>query len=217
MSDETVKHCYNCNKDLPATTEYFFPSYLKEGGKNICKTCHAESSVQTVSFRDRLRDVAKHVQQDEVPSYQSLNSVAKAIGWSVAKVERDIYESKVPVFKFTYNNVGPALALRREDAETYIAVHERNGHSHDITVYVEAEPEVLEAEPEVLIAGTPDECASCGTTKGNILAVLDENREIRAYMCSTCYRTASSYKWEPERMRRVADLIERIGAHSFTV
>jgi hypothetical protein len=230
MIDEPTKHCNACGKDLPETEEYFFPSYLKETGRNICKTCHAErrAASSSVSFREKLREVAHFIQQDEVPSYQSLNSVATDIGWSITKVERDIYESKLPVFKFLYNNVGPALALKLEEAEAYIAAHRLNGQSQNTPlpqVETESPPAdtpdecvssaTTEVEAEPLLAGTPDECASCGTTRGNILAVLDEKKEIRAYLCSTCYRTGSSYKWEPKRMRRMADLIERIGIQSF--
>src|SRR5450432_3586448 len=109
MIETSTKHCYGCDTDFPATEEYFYPSYLREG-RNQCKSCHAKGGHTHVSFRDKLREVAQHIQPDEVPSYQSLNSVAKSIGCSVAKVERDVYENKLHVFEFTYNNVGPALA-----------------------------------------------------------------------------------------------------------
>lgn len=228
MGEEPTKRCFDCGKDLPATEEYFYPSYLRDKGRNQCKTCHtnAKNMRASVSFRDRLREIAQFVEQEEVPSYRSLNSIAKNMGWSVAKVERDVYENQLPVFRFIYNNVGPALALKLEDADAYIATHRLNGHSQEAISQIEAEQQIntgpqgeiepqIEAEPQV--AGTPDKCACCGTTKGNILTVLDEKKEVRAYLCSACYRTASSYKWEPDRMRRMAALIESIGIQHFTV
>lgn len=243
MIDGQTKHCSSCDKDLPATEEYFYPSHLRDRGRNQCKSCHAKKAAErlttTITYRDRLREIAQQVEPDERPLYQSLNSVAKALGWSVAKVEHDVYERQLPVFTFIYNNVGPALALKQEAAVAYVAAQKLNGHGQNPLSQVETEPEIETALPRELdvesesqgakpeieavllgepqVAGTPDECASCGTTKGNILAVLDEKKVIRAYLCSPCYRTASSYKWEPNRMRRMADLIESIGIQRFTV
>jgi hypothetical protein len=204
MTETTKKHCNQCGNNYPATTEFFFPSYLQEGGRDTCKTCHSARKSKSVTFRAHLRERALPIEAEKVPLYQSLNSIAHAIGWSVPKVEHDIYEKKFPIYTFLYNNVGPALALHMEDAKAYIAQHGLNGHTS-----------APANKPNVV--GTPTTCGCCETNKGNILAVLDTKKEIRAYLCSTCYRTAASYKWDPQRMKNMARLIETIGIENLSV
>ncbi|HET8841353.1 MAG TPA: hypothetical protein VFN35_07785 [Ktedonobacteraceae bacterium] len=205
MTETAKKHCNVCENDYPATTEFFFPSYLKENSSHhICKTCHTARKSNLVTFRTHLLERATPIDPEKASFYQSLNSIATAVGWSKAKVEHDIYKKKLSVYTFIYNNTGPALALLTEDAKAYIAEHELNGHEP-------APPK----EPQVI--GTPATCGCCETNKGNILAVLDTQKEIRAYLCATCYRTAASYKWDPQRMKNMARLIETIGIENLSV
>lgn len=221
MIEVTKKHCNQCGNDYPATTEFFFPSYLKEDGRDTCKTCHSARRSKSVTFHAQLRELALPIEAENISLYQSLNSIARAIGWSVPKVEHDIYEKKFPVYSFLYNNVGPALALQMEDAKAYIAQHELNGHAPVPANGLEVEHELNRHTPapanEPKVVGTPATCGCCGANKGNILAVLDTKKEIRAYLCSACYRTAASYKWDPQRMKNMARLIETIGIENLSV
>ena len=197
------KNCYACKKDLPATEEFFFPSYLEPGGKNICRACHREQAKnsRSITYRAQLQERATLISLEQVPLYKSLNSIATAMGLSAAVVEHDIFDRNLPVYTFIYNKVGPALALQMEDAEAYIREHVQNGHT----------PAVTPKKNEVM--GSPDTCGCCKNDKGNILAVHNMDQQVVAYLCSTCYRAARSFDWEPERLRSVAKLIETIGGN----
>lgn len=60
--------------------------------------------------------------------------------------------------------------------------------------------------------GTPDQCAVCGTTAGNIIADVDEvSKRTRGYLCSKCFRVLNSFQADPRRIRAVADYIEQSG------
>ncbi len=204
------KTCSACGKALPATEAFFFPSYLEPGGKNVCKICHRERSKILVTYREQLRERATPVSSEHVPLYKSLNSIATAIGLSVAVVEHDIFDRNLPIYTFIYNNVGPALALQMEDAEVYIREHTQNG---DTPVVSSEKPEVPVAPKKPDFMGSPDTCGCCKNDKGNILAVRNVDQQVVAYLCSPCYRTARSFDWEPERLRAVAKLIETIGGN----
>jgi hypothetical protein len=197
------KICTVCRQDFPATEEFFYPSYLTSNGRNICKICHKEraKNSHTVTYRAQLRERATSISAEQVPLYKSLNSIATAVGLSAAVVEHDIFDRNLPVYSFIYNNTGPALALQMEDAEAYIREHAQNVHI----------PAVTPKKPEVM--GRPDTCGCCNNDKGNILAVHNTDQRIVAYLCSTCYRAARSFDWEPERLRAVAKLIETIGGN----
>ena len=200
------KICTACRKDLPATEEFFFPSYLEPGGKNVCKACHREKAKhsRSITYRAQLRERATPISPEHVSLYKSFNSIATAIGLSVALVEHDIFDRNLPVYTFTYNKVGPALALQMEDAEAYIREHAHNG-------YTPSMPAVTSKRTEVM--GNPDTCGCCNNDKGNILAVRNADQQVVAYLCSTCYRAASSFDWEPGRLRAIAKLIETIGGN----
>lgn len=72
-------------------------------------------------------------------------------------------------------------------------------------------PVVAPKKPEVM--GRNGICGCCKNDKGNILAVHNTDQQVVAYLCSTCYRAARSFDWEPERLRAVAQLIETIGGN----
>src|SRR5437868_6214890 len=69
------KTCYACRKDLPATEEFFFPSYLEPGGKNVCRVCHREraKNSHSVTYRAQLRERATPISSEQVPLYKSLS------------------------------------------------------------------------------------------------------------------------------------------------
>lgn len=51
-----LKHCNGCDKDLPATTDYFYISYLdKKKGRPKCKKCHTERKKNLELFRNRRK------------------------------------------------------------------------------------------------------------------------------------------------------------------
>jgi hypothetical protein len=204
MTEQTPKKiCNVCDKDLPATEEFFYPSYLQSNGRNICKACHKERAKNTpsTSYRTRLRERATPISSEQVPLYKSLNAIATAIGLSVAAIEHEIFDRNLPVYTFIYNKVGPALALQMEDADAYIREHAQNGHLPAVT------------PKKLAVMGSPGTCGCCKNNKGNILAVHNMDQQVVAYLCSTCYRAARSFDWEPERLRAVAKLIETIGGN----
>lgn len=261
MEQLSTKFCYACERELPATEEFFFPSYLERGGKNVCKECHRERAKNSpsISYRVKLRERATPISSEQVPLYKSLNSIAATIGLSIAVVEHDIFNRNLPVYTFIYNKVGPALALRMEDAKIYIREHAQNGYTPEILSEESSLPPDLSVgqtsneflaskdgnslvipknasftpingqdrsedssgqvsasvvtpkKPEMM--GSPDICGCCKNGKGNILAVHDTDQQVVAYLCSTCYRAARSFDWEPERLRAVAQLIETIGGN----
>lgn len=138
------KPCSACGKDLPATTAFFFPSYLQPGGKNVCKACHKERGKpsRAITYRAQLRERATPISSEQVPLHKSLNSIAAALGLSVQLIEHDIFDRNLPVYTFIYHNTGPALALQTEDAEVYMREHAHNGHQPA------AAPEQPDAPPE---------------------------------------------------------------------
>jgi len=199
MEESPKKYCVDCRAYLPATTDYFFPSYLKDGTKarNLCRVHHnaRKANSKTVPYRIKLREQASPIDPKDLPLYRSINSVAVALGLSVAVVEHDIFAKKIPVHTFLYNNVGPALAISMKDALAYIDSHERNGNAPQKTDQI----------------GTVDRCGCCGEGKSNILAVHDKDQVVRAYLCSPCYRAAKSFAWDPTRLRAIAKILETIG------
>lgn len=219
MEQPSTKFCYACEKDLPATEEFFYPSYLGRGGKNVCKVCHKERArnSHTLTYREQLRERATPISPEQVPLYKSLNSIAAAIGLSATAVEHDIFDHNLPVYTFIYNNTGPALALQREDAEVYIQEHMHNGRTHTPAVTPEefrvAEYTLPTTPKQPKVIGNPDTCGCCNNDKGNILAVHNTDQQVVAYLCSACYRVARSFDWEPERLRAVAQIIETIGGN----
>lgn len=195
MESELLKHCNICGKDLPATTQYFFPSYLKDGSsRDECKECHERSDKRGREIRSDLIETARYIGQNNVLGYQKLRDIAHDIGCSVTKIEREIHARGIPIFKMSYHNSGVILALKDDDAEAY-------------------KKSSMKVERQIM--GTPDRCGSCGATSGNIIADLDEKtKEARGYLCSKCYRTLSYWKGDPILIRKVADYIEKTWMHS---
>lgn len=199
MENTPQKHCNKCDKDFPATEEYFFRSYLNSTGHNICKVCHNKQGKISGENgpRKKLLADAQLLQQDDRSSYQSLALLARTIGYSQTRVERDVYREKLQAFKFLYNNSGMSLAIRQEDAEAYIAAKGLNGHKHTIS-------------PTAPIMDTSDRCGACGTTRGNILGDVDEGTHLRyGCLCAKCYRLVRDYQGDVDRLRNVLDYIER--------
>jgi hypothetical protein len=220
MTEQTpTKTCNACRKNLPATVEFFFPSYLEPGGKNICKTCHRERAKKShsASYRIQLRGRATPISSEQIPLYKSLSSIATTLNLSVGVVEHDIFDRNLHVYTFTYNKVGPALALQMEDAEAYIREHMQDEQMEAVETPIRGDAQnghmsaVISKKPEVM--GSTDTCGCCKNDKGNILAVRNMDQQTVAYLCSTCYRAAKSFDWEPERLRAVAKLIETIGGN----
>lgn len=68
-----------------------------------------------------------------------------------------------------------------------------NGHSHSV-------------EP----VGTPNQCGSCGTTKGNILGDVDKSTAYRyGYLCAKCRQLVRDFQGDPERIRNVLKYVEQ--------
>lgn len=200
------KHCYACKRDLDATIEHFYPSYLIDSGRNICRECHGGGKrVHEATAYSVLKERAIKVEQG--PDYKSLSSIATTLGWKIGTVEKKVQEQGLPIYTYMYRNIGPALALAIGDAENFIQAN-LNGTSPILREKPPRAPKPM---------GSPDICGCCGAKRGNILAVLDKKKNIRAYLCSPCFRTAESYKWEPERMRNMARMIEKIGIENFVV
>lgn len=206
-----IKFCPKCRRTLQATEEFFFPSYLKPGGKNECKSCHKERNhgVSSLSYHARLKAKALPISGEQVTLYRSFNSIATAIGTTKTVIEHDIFDQGLPVYSFIYNKVGPALALRVEDAENYVREQRASRQSVQDDVTPVPAPAVTQAQNDVI--GREGVCGCCGSEKGNILAVHNNERRTVAYLCSPCYRAAKSFAWEPTRLRAVAQIIEAVG------
>ncbi len=199
MDNIPLKHCGGCDKDFPATEEHFYPSYLKPGGRDQCKNCHNQTARHNpyITRRAKLLAIAQPIQEDELSTYQPLAGVAKATGDDQARIEADILDAQLPVFKFLYHNMGMSLAIRREDAERYIATAS-NGRRQKV-----------ESTLMKLPVGSFDQCGSCGATTGNIAGDMNEKtRKMYGYLCTKCYRLVHDSGANPKRIRSVLTYLE---------
>lgn len=199
MNTTPMKRCTQCQTEYPATTDYFYPSHLKEGGKNrCCKACHKKhNSKHNNTFRKNLLERAQPVQPEQRSSYWTFNTIAKQLGCTQVAIVNDVYASATPVFKFLHNKHWFVLALTEEDARAYITSKEASLPS-DITSPKKARRPV----------GTPAQCGACGTTEGNIICDEDTiTKAWRGYLCAPCHRFARLLRdylqGDPQRIQPV--------------
>ena len=197
---QEMKHCYVCKGVFPATEDYFYPSYLETAKeRNICKNCHKEELKKRSNIHTQLRQKAIPLEKWNPKKYRTLRSISAKAGVSLSHIEQDIMtKDEYTLYLTTYHNVGEVIAIKHSDAEKYLK-------NLDITPY----------KRKVKAIGSSSSCGCCGTTKGNIIAILDREKNPRCYLCHSCYRVGHSYDWEPNRMKKMARLIEIIGIENF--
>lgn len=219
MDTAPRKYCSRCQREYPATTDYFYPSYLKENSRNECKVCHkkrrGKNPPKSDSIREKLIEIAQPIQQAQLSSYRTFNAIAQCIGCTQKVVGRDAYNSKKPVFKLNYHQHGIALALTREDAEAYIASKNHQEPKQVTPVSGSSVENVnsLEQVPQQTI-GTSSQCGACGTTEGNIICDVDKiTRAWRGYLCTPCYRLArlirDCLQGDPQRIHSTLIYVEQ--------
>ena len=60
------------------------------------------------------------------------------------------------------------------------------------------------------VVGTPDQCGSCGVTRGNILGDVDKATAHKyGYLCARCHQLVRDFQGDPERIRKVLDYVEQ--------
>jgi hypothetical protein len=218
MNMAPTKHCGRCQKDYPATTDYFYPSHLTGRGRNQCKKCHQEHQKKNPEkrrvIREKLIEIAQPVEQNQRSSYWTFNTIATRVGCTRWVVANDIYTSKKSVFKFHHNQRGISLALTKEDAEAYITSKKQQPDQ------MTADPDSIEKKSTRSVAsrpaiGTPSQCGACKTTEGNIICDVDPiTKAWRGYLCAPCYRLARLIRdylqGDPQRLHPVLTYIKRL-------
>lgn len=155
--------------------------------------------------RIALFERASLISFEERRNYVSVAALAKTLKKDEETIKHILLEEQTPICKFAYRG-SYVLVLTQEEAELFLQSYPQREAKTPLRI-PPGRPPGRKPTP----IGTSERCGVCRKTSGNILAVHDSNHRVRAYLCTPCYRVATSYKWEPRRMKLMAKVIEAVG------
>src|SRR5258708_1719727 len=176
MSEILFKHCTACDKELPATKDFFFFYTDKRDNKKYMRS----------RCRECTHKIDKERRQHSPEGHKRCTACKKI--YSVTDEFFVHYQRSRDGFFYQCKECNKTYRNRQKNATKQVN-------------------ETIIIQPTI---GTPDQCGSCGTGRGNILGDVDDITHKRyGYLCAKCYRLVCNFQGDSIRIRNVLDYIER--------